>query len=394
VCRAWFVLVRKSLLPALAFHFPPQLMRMALHVTGVCLGIILAARTHASGQRAQEITESPALCRTCVELKQLAIIGDTSGPGAIEESRDVVVDHAGRFWVGLIGAVKVFDQRGKFLATVGRPGEGPLEFNWARPRFVDKSGRVHVFDRNNRVTIISPDFKYVGMYQAPPGVLAALALRDDVYVANMVVRTPSGLGEPLHIVDGGHVLKSFGILPTDLDAPITDMTSKRRLALSPSGRLVASKTLAYELGVWTRPGQTPGTDLRGPRLNEQLPQMAAFSKDNPVPNEILDIFMPDERYLWVVIARRRADWLEKLVEVRDPTGRVALSIKPGSSIDDILSGQIDVIDTGTWTIKARVESRTMFLRFLQDGSLLARRTTADGIPQLIVLRPTLTSSAR
>lgn len=91
-------------------------------------------------------------------------LGTDTGEGLLEDNGAfgrAVRDREGRYWVAQKNAVKVYASNGDFVATVGRRGQGPLEFEFefAEPIQVDASGMMHVMDlRLGRETIVRPDF--------------------------------------------------------------------------------------------------------------------------------------------------------------------------------------------------------------------------------------------
>jgi len=202
-----------------------------------------------------KISDSPLPCATCISITQLVTLGDTTGPGTLNNlGAGVVRDASGRYWVGQVNCIKIFDRNGKFLATIGRSGQGPMEFGTARPLLVDSSGRVHVFDRSNmRVTVIGPDLSHVTDYLAPGYVRSLVGITSGKYVASIWQSTASSLGEPLHLIEGEHIVRSFGhsLRPED----ISQFNFDRVLALSRNNRLFSARMYSYEIGVWEGAGE-------------------------------------------------------------------------------------------------------------------------------------------
>ena len=57
-----------------------------------------------------DILESSATCGSCITVRRVVTLGDTTGPGYIEWSRYVTIDDSGNYWVGQQqeGTVKVW----------------------------------------------------------------------------------------------------------------------------------------------------------------------------------------------------------------------------------------------------------------------------------------------
>jgi hypothetical protein len=78
--------------------------------------------------------------------------------------RDIAADPQGNIYVDDYsnGRVQVFDPQGAFLRTIGRPGQGPGEFeNPTLIRFGGRDGRLHVMDRYRRINIFDDKGIYI-----------------------------------------------------------------------------------------------------------------------------------------------------------------------------------------------------------------------------------------
>jgi hypothetical protein len=102
---------------------------------------------------------------------RLELISVMGGPDATDPSltfhkpSDLAVDLQGNLYVADSGnnRIQKLDPEGNFLASIGRKGQGPGEFQFLDGLFLDKSGRIYVTDKGtNAVRILSPDGKEVG----------------------------------------------------------------------------------------------------------------------------------------------------------------------------------------------------------------------------------------
>jgi hypothetical protein len=78
--------------------------------------------------------------------------------------RDIHADPQGNIYVDDYsnGRIQVFDRQGAFLRTIGRPGQGPGEFeNPTLIRFGGGEGRLHVMDRYMRINLFDDKGIYV-----------------------------------------------------------------------------------------------------------------------------------------------------------------------------------------------------------------------------------------
>ena len=78
--------------------------------------------------------------------------------------RDIAADPQGNIYVDDMsnGRVQVFDPHGTFLRSIGRPGQGPGEFEYPTLiRFGGRDGRLHVMDRFQRINLFDGQGVYV-----------------------------------------------------------------------------------------------------------------------------------------------------------------------------------------------------------------------------------------
>ena len=332
-----------------------------------------------------------APCDDCIEFAHVTSLGsDELGPGYLVDRgtmENVVRDGQGNYWVGQNEEIKVFDPDGVFLRTVGRSGDGPMEFARAAPMHADASGRVHVFDTGNRrISLIDEAFTLVEEKRLPTGISAQAPLDDgERYVVHASIAEPGSEDMPLHIIDGTGVLKSFGA-GDELDTESLEFSPPDlRIAVGPGGRMFAARMAEYVIEAWSREGVRLGA-LRGePQLNADNSFQELPSPDNPPPNIIGDIHADRGGLLWVSLMVRRPGWLESLVEIMeyDPEG-----VSPEATEDiltGIYQGRLDVIDLATCTIIAsQLHDQPLIL--LDDRTVAGYGFTELGSNALDILR--------
>ena len=331
-----------------------------------------------------------APCDDCIEFAHVTSLGsDELGPGYLVDRgtmQNLVRDGQGNYWVGQNEEIKVFDPDGAFVRTVGRRGDGPMEFGRAAPTHADASGRVHVFDTGNlRISLIDEAFTLVEEKKLPRWVGANAPLDDgDRYVVQASIEGPGSERMPLHIIDGTEVLTSFGAGEPDTES-LEFLPPDFRLAVGPDGGVFAARVAEYVVEAWSREGSRLGA-LRGePQLNpdgtfQQLP-----SPDNPPPDVIGDVHVDRGGLLWVSLVVLRSDWLDPFVEIMasDPA-----DIPPEAApemLTGIYQGRLDVIDLATCTmIASQLHEQPLIL--LDDRTVASYGFTELGSNALDILR--------
>ena len=340
----------------------------------------------------RSITGLASACTECIELTPMATLGNDSGPGFLEDNGTLdylVRDRAGRYWVGQRGNIKVYAPDGKFLTTVGRRGQGPLEFEFAQPVQVDSQGRVHVMDvRLRRETIIKPDFSWESDRRLAASFddVAVLPGEQHRYVFSQGISTPDRLGYPLHIVSGENIIRSFGLSPRADTSAVTPAGSRRLVSVTPDGYALSSMIDEYVVEAWTVDGaRVAGFELPG--LNPTAVRAGSWAWDNPPPNHVGDIAYHGERFLIIVTRHRRPDWKDRVVERVLPNGVPYLGAVDGK-VPSVFRSRLDMLDLNTATVVASTWYDGWIMRFVEPDLLLRLTYSAEDEPLLQVLRLT------
>ncbi len=331
-----------------------------------------------------------APCDDCIEFAHVTSLGsDELGPGYLVDRgtmQNLVRDGRGNYWVGQNEEIKVFDPDGAFVRTVGRRGDGPMEFGRAAPMHADASGRVHVLDTDNlRISLIDEAFTLVEEKKLPRWVGANAPLDDgNRYVVQASIEGPGSERMPLHIIDGTEVLTSFGAGEPDTES-LEFLPPEFRLAVGPDGGVFAARVAEYVVEAWSREGSRLGA-LRGePQLNADGTFQELPSPDNPPPDLIGDVHVDRGGLLWVSLVVLRADWLDPFVQIMaaDPA-----DIPPEAApeiLTGIYQGRLDVIDLATCTmIASQLHDQPLIL--LDDRTVAGYGFTELGSNALDIMR--------
>ncbi len=99
-------------------------------------------------------------------------------------------------------AVKIFTKEGRFVASLGRKGQGPGEFSFPSGVSV-RGGRIYVADKFNfRIQILDSKGGSLGGFRVPFAPDKVLALEDDVLLVTHNPLNRSGREKMLHAFDG------------------------------------------------------------------------------------------------------------------------------------------------------------------------------------------------
>ena len=360
--------------------------------SAIPLALLIACAPGDSGPAASVadacILNTVDVCDDCLEFEPVVQLGSVAGPGYLsgEAGGDQVVrDGSGNYWIGDGGFMNIYDPGGEFLRTVGREGEGPMEFRWANPFHADAAGNVHIWDpRNLRVTIISPDFALVDEIpltaQWAPNDMMAI---DDgeLYVMQAWSGDAGNWGQPLHIVDGEEVLVSFGEEhdPGDDRSDFNEL-DVRHAAAAPDGSIMVAHEDEYRVEMWSRNGNLL-TSLTGPDLENTPGQHGPITAENPLPSKLQDMHVDASGRAWISLLLRRPDWVERSEE--DPRGGL---MPVGMDVRNWFHGRIDVIDVATCTLLASQDQDDLLMDFVEDGLVADMVYSPEGAPLINVKR--------
>jgi hypothetical protein len=339
----------------------------------------------------RSITGLTTACSTCIAITPLVTLGTDTVEGFLEDNGAidyVVRDREGRYWVGQRTMVKVFAPDGSFHRSVGRRGQGPMEFAFAQPVHVDSSGSVHIFDvRMGRETIIGADFSLQSDRTIPVALETMAPLPGDGhrYVVAKWVATENGSVLPLHIVSGSEILTSFGTTRQSGGTDAAGMVLPL-LRVTSSGHVFSSKALDYVIEAWNDSGsRIAGFEL--PNLNGGVIQPGPWTMDNPPGNHVTDIAAYDSHRLWVVTRHRRSNWRELVVE-RVSQNRIPYIEPKDGLVTSVYRSRIDVVDLNESAIVASSWHDGVLLRFVEPGVISRLDHDENGNPLLRVLRVT------
>ena len=343
-------------------------------------------------------TATAEACDDCLEFDHEARLGTVDGLGYLEARGGIEAvrrDHRGNYWVGQGEKINVYEPDGDFLTTVGREGEGPMEFQYARPLHVDTRGQVHIWDISNmRLSVVDEEFALSREQPLPPlpSINSIAPLSDGSrYVIQAWIQTPDRIGLPLHVIDGKDILASFGATVKEGGVTVESRyTTRRHLTTDNADNIYAAHVADYVIEVWSPGGSLVGTLEGIPPLDDGLRGSAreAPSDKHPPWNELVDLHVDEKGLLWVLLRHRRDDWRENSVEMAYSDGEIVIA-----PIDEIPSNwyrsRVDVIDVKGCVRIASQWHDEFFVGFVSDGFMAAGQLSPAGVPFIDVFRATM-----
>jgi hypothetical protein len=263
-------------------------MRPILRLVPIVAVALASAGLPARGQVAARpiVTEHAAQPR--LRLREVFRVGSLSGENdAFGRVMDATLDHRGRLFVAddRNHHVVVFGPRGEYVASIGRQGAGPGEFQ--APWLVAADARDSVFVWDNglaRISVFGPDLRYARSFQVPPQwLMNGLRFLPD----GRLVVAAYGRNEPggLHVLSRtGQVERTFGPRP-----PVGDLSGFEASLLGGNldvtgHTIVYSVKSPYELWFFGLDGRARGR-CAGPRDWTTDPRSVVRAGDRAVQLE-------------------------------------------------------------------------------------------------------------
>lgn len=288
-----------------------------------------------SGQREWQET-----CPNCeIALELVAELGGEDDEGYVGEFTVVSRSSEHYFIRDLFipGEVKVFDLQGRFVANLGREGEGPGEFRGGSAMQVSRGDSLLLIDTAlQRLSVFGPDLELARSWQTPfsPEDQTFISFEDGSLLFTGSFGSRDLVGIPHHHFDRqGNRLTSFGD-PVGRYSPGGNQFL-RFLARSTGNSVWVAHHEEYRLTRWTLSGE------RLAQLNlfrewfEEASVETSIRSQRPTyapRSSIQGISEDAEGLLWVVGTAPDLDW-EGVV---GPEGRTGNSVEVYDSMVEVL----------------------------------------------------------
>jgi len=300
-----------------------------------------------------------------------------SGPPA-----SIVANRRGQF-VAVFGRrdpPAVYDARGTFVTSIGRAGEGPGEFRSAEIIVEGDADTLLIIDRGlQRLTVLSPDFRYVRSAPIPDGTLSGAWTSDGKIVLAAEVYDAARFGKPFHILDRiGNYLSSTGEVDGSFIPGKSPPLSRWICAAAGGGFWSVPVAGEYLIERWSTDGKRLAAFHR--RADwfpiEGSPRLG-FSRSDPPSPQILSVVEDESGLLWIAIRVPDRNWKSAVRWDERRTGEQAarpIIDERGKAFDVI----VEAIDVRNGRLVGRDRLDEAWAVFAGPKTLLTVRDRADG----------------
>ena len=271
--------------------------------------------------------EGPPTCQSCaIEVVSTVTLGERDGPGVIGPIFRVATDGRGRYLLRYAhdpAVIKVFDDRGTFVRTIGREGYGPGEYRFIRDILPTDSSIAVLDALGRRLTLLSDSFDVLQTYPVTFDAYSIARLPSDGFVMSARMLSRDLAGAPIHFLDSkGRLVQSLfdanEVFRSDI--PYSGL---RIVTPTADGNAWAIPRTSYRVQQWH--------SERG-KVREVVRQVDWFPThqrdiqphvDSPPPPLAKGVHIDAEGYLWVA------------VEVADNRWQTALYERPGREVHTV-----------------------------------------------------------
>lgn len=314
-----------------------------------------------------QVIPDPLACPTCViDHAESVSLGAGDGPGMLDwrgGQAFAAIDSRGLIYLrGYFSTeIKVYSSEGKYLATIGREGEGPGEFRGVMGLAVDASDSLFVFDsRNMRLSVFGPDHVFARaapLTVQPPGVDPRVIEGDSqFFYMTAHVRTPDLIGLPIHKIDRSGVrVASFGSESGGY-SPEEPFSGMRVLAPEETGGLWSGRVAHYSIEKLAPVShEVLLTIRRDAGLFPDPERGQGVGGHSDEPQAFLTDLWQDSDRLWVLSWAVDPKWKTASSELEEEHLR----------FDSV----IEVLDLVSWRVLARLRVDELYHQFLPGGRI-------------------------
>jgi hypothetical protein len=206
-------------------------------------------------QPSRQVTHVAACSRCSIKVERILTLGSDSDPIGVAPGMPVVQNSKGQYvavgddFVSFV----LYSPAGKLTAKIGRKGEGPAEFIRIEKLRVGKGDSILVTDIRQRLSVFSPEGRFVRSIRLPASAAGGVILDDGRVVVAKQIRTAERMGFSYHLLDrDGTIIRSFG--PEEPSAPGMPAVSLS-LTQSLNGTQLWSLSRDFRLRSWGLGGE-------------------------------------------------------------------------------------------------------------------------------------------
>lgn len=267
------------------------------------------------------------------------------------------------------------DRTGR-VEPVGRAGEGPGEFVGPLALLHWPGDSVAVFDRAlARLTFVNDAGRSVGSRHVPYQTFGLVPIDHGRAVMSGVVRAPSAIGLPLHLIDSiGVISRSFGI-------PEKNYTEHKSAMLlyfltSAGNRLWAFRRAgSYEWQQWNSALTGVTTWVRHPSWYPEYRELRTPTPTLPPYPYLTDVVMVGDSLVWVAIAVPSRNWARGL----GPEAAIeGTRLHPVKDVGLVFDTRFELVDLRSGVVRGSIQLPGFFPFFAAPGVAMRQVHDPDG----------------
>jgi hypothetical protein len=265
-------------------------------------------------------------------------------------------------------------------------GSGPGEVRYASRVHHAAGDSLLVHDRSlNRMSLLSPDGRYVRSTPFLRGADDFVPLRDGSYFVAATISTRESSGYPLHLVGAdGQLRKSFGV--RDGDIRLINSEDEYRLArtIAPAsdGSIISVRPGGYVLERWSPDGRLLlERDVAPEWFTPKYERWRERPLEDPPPPYVSDLQEGPDGRIWVLVKRAGEHWRQGIRPPKAPPVKYEV-VSPNMFMDT----QIEVFDRETFTRVASYRLDQILSYFVGPGVAVAENTVVDDEPVIELWR--------
>ncbi len=357
----------------------------------LCLGLggpnVELARAQTAKKSGTDLGTPCSRCR--IDVSKLVTLGESD---LVLLPSSVEIDSRGRYWVAVPeDLTRVFDEKGRFVAAVGRKGHGPNEFVGPYGVVSAPGDSMLLFDvTGDRASLVDAQLKVGRQVRIPSMLFPVLALEwPQRVVASGMVLTPAAAGWPLHIgslaSDEFKAITSTGYSQGVLK-PNAPTAQSQLLAPAGASEFWSADLLRYRVSRWSSAGKVLQTIERAPTWFSKPSDDWMGNPETPPPPRLTGLSQSRDGLLWLYYRVANATWRNGWPVI--PKGTREVSSRK-IKFERLFSTAIDVLDPRSGKLVAHLDVPDYVIVTLRNGDVVTYNVDDDDVPVLTVKRARL-----
>lgn len=318
---------------------------------------------------------------TCpIDASLYLVLGSREDPALPMVQSSVAPLETGGYLLGPThapGELSVYDERGTFLRSVGREGQGPGEYEIIGGVYPWNDGGGLVLSRG-RISFVDREGAFTASFPLRFQAMAAYPLQSHEVLVEI------GSGSPALAGVSAVRLDSLGTVVTEYRSEVPDggpLARTRQAAIAGDGSVLLAAVNSYYFERFTRDGALLERFVGSRDWFPAWTELPADLLAQRAPTRLARIAEDSQGRIWLIFWVPDPDW--------HPSAITAVGWGDIQPWEDALDSLVEVVDPATGRLLGSERFDVLITGFVGRGLVSVPREDADGFPRMEIWRLSL-----